>query len=127
MKRKIKNPMIAWLRRNADYIGSWSDGSEYSKGYFYGQYSGRHIRYNVDDGRMDIGDGDFDRWANSVACHFKVDLSKSVKDQVENALIFAKSLKGNCTYIDMADGQERGGASLAAVRQLQQHLPGYAA
>ena len=98
MASKYKNEILNWLNKNADpgaYI------SEVECASFYGSYLGRKVRYTESDGRFDIGDGQFDRWANSVACSFKVKPNVPLHIQLHKAIDFARKQKEYCTYIDM--------------------------
>ena len=40
--------------------------------YFYTKYKGRQLRYLESTETIEIGDNDFDRWANSVELEFEV-------------------------------------------------------
>jgi hypothetical protein len=96
---KITNPIVAWLARNCDRVETFEDGEN---SHLYGTYNGRKVRYltHLGEPRLDIGDGDFDRWANSLAVSF-VPSSENFPTQLKRALFCAFSLKKNCTYIDL--------------------------
>ena len=96
----IKDPILAWLVRNCDVADTYSEENE---AYFYGTYLGRKIRYGThQETRVDIGDGDFDRWANSVAVSFTPAVD-GFPTQLRRAIFCAMSLKKNCTYINLND------------------------
>lgn len=54
-------------------IGIILDGS---CGEFSGVFKGRNLRYLENKGIVEIGDNNFDRWANSIEFVFEVWLSK---------------------------------------------------
>lgn len=69
---KIKNQIVAWLRRNCDSVDYYDSTS------LYGTYLGHRVRFNGDF--IQIGHSDFDRWANSVAFEFKANQSRMQRD-----------------------------------------------
>jgi hypothetical protein len=77
----MKNVM-AWLRRNCDAVET------VHKHYFYGTYMGVKVRLSP-CGTMQIGNKDFDRWANSVAYQFFIDDEESMTKQMGMAIIVA--------------------------------------
>jgi hypothetical protein len=78
----MKN-VIAWLRRNCDEVDC------YDVNYFNGRYLGHRVRLSS-GGIMEIGNLDFDRWANSVAYEFTIDESMSIQKQMCMATNFAR-------------------------------------
>lgn len=93
------NNVVAWLRRNADKVEHVETGDEGS--WFYGEYGGRKIRFIDNEtypSRIEIGDGCFDRWANSVSVIFFLDNNRSIPLQINRGLVAAKAIKENCTY-----------------------------
>jgi hypothetical protein len=74
---------LAWLRRNSDST-EWTDPNS-----FYGKYMGHQVRFTC-DGAIEIGNKDFDRWANSVAYEFVVDETKSISRQMNLAVSEAR-------------------------------------
>ncbi|MBO9428002.1 hypothetical protein [Sulfitobacter sp. R18_1] len=95
----ITDPILAWLVRNCDRVGTFDNGE---CPHLYGRYLGRQVRYltHTDKPQLDIGDGYFDRWANSVAVSFTPS-SKDFPTQLNRAMFCAFSLKKNCTYINL--------------------------
>ena len=77
------NNIIAWLRRNCD------ETETYDEDYFYGTYHGHRVRYNSKPNILEVGNIEFDRWANSSAyeCNIK---NYSISTQVNIAIIEAK-------------------------------------
>jgi hypothetical protein len=90
--------VVKWLVRNCDEVEIYgvSEGSNY----FYGKYLGRNIRLSSNN-CIDIGDGDFDRWANSVACTFTIKSVNTFATQLRTAMYYALSETRNCTYTDL--------------------------
>ena len=74
---------LAWLRRNCDII------EVIGNDYFYGLYLDHRIRLTPDR-ILQIGNKDFDRWANSVAYECVVDETKSIPIQINLAVIAAR-------------------------------------
>lgn len=96
------NNVMKWLRRNADRV-EWMESNEEGN-WFYGEYGGRKVRYINNETyshRIEIGDGCFDRWANSVAVIFFLDPNRSIQLQLNLGLVKAKSLKEYCTYLEI--------------------------
>ena len=48
-------------------------------GYGCGMFQGRQIRYLEERGLLQVGDDDFDRWANSVELEFEVWQKKGLR------------------------------------------------
>jgi hypothetical protein len=74
---------LAWLRRNCDTFEYTDEES------FYGKYLGHQVRLTSDK-ILQIGNIDFDRWANSVAFEVTLDETKSIPCQVNLAVMEAK-------------------------------------
>lgn len=88
------NNVMAWLRRNADRVDFISEEQ------FYGEYMGHRIRYTVDSNELEVGNIDFDRWANSVA-HITTINSGSILIQVNQAIIEARKAGDPAWYNTM--------------------------
>ena len=92
MKKQLKNKVLAWLVRNADYVEYYDEG-KYGGGCFYGKYNGHHIRYNFESttvGRLDVGHADFDRWANSCAYSSQIIPDSSISKQMNLSIMAAR-------------------------------------
>ena len=48
--------------------------------YGVGEYHGRPIRFLEDSGVVQIGESEFDRWANSVDCEFDLSAKKGQRE-----------------------------------------------
>ena len=48
--------------------------------YGVGEYHGRAVRYLEDSGILQIGDSDFDRWANSIEIEFDLISKKGQRE-----------------------------------------------
>lgn len=88
------NNVMAWLRRNADRIDYIGDEQ------FYGIYRGHRIRYTVHSNELEVGNIDFDRWANSVA-HTTAINQGSIPIQVSRAIIEARKAGDPAWYDTM--------------------------
>lgn len=75
--------ILNWFRRNCDRVGYSSDIS------LYGTYHGTNIRLSGDN-KLEVGNTDFDRWANSVAYVCKLDPNKNIERQVNLAIVEAR-------------------------------------
>lgn len=88
------NNVMAWLRRNADCVDFISDLQ------FYGKYMGHRIRYTVDSNKLEVGNIDFDRWANSVA-HTTAINQGSIPSQINQAIVEARKAGDPAWYNTM--------------------------
>jgi len=84
------NNIIAWLRRNAD-TKDWCDDT-----IFYGTYMGHRLRFHSGN-RIDIGNKDFDRWANSCALTVELNQSDNISVIINKAIDVAR--KDKSTYM----------------------------
>jgi hypothetical protein len=80
----MKNNVIAWLCRNCEIADCVSDS------YFYGEYMGHRVRYTTPDLELQIGNTDFDRWANSVAFKCRLVVTDNISVVITKAILEAK-------------------------------------
>jgi hypothetical protein len=77
------NQAIQWLQRNCDKLHS-----NYNDLQITATYMQRKLRMSVRDNGvvLEVGDDDFDRWANSVAHRQVIDTSMPIYPQIFTAI-----------------------------------------
>lgn len=75
--------IFAWLKRNTE-VGYMDRTSA------YGTYLGHRYRFFPDSSLLQIGDKDFDRWANSVGAEATIDGNGNIMKQIHFAIDLAR-------------------------------------
>lgn len=68
-----------WFKRNSQNFYAFGDD-------FWAVYGGRNVRYYGKDGFLDIGEADFDRWANSLESSVIIQGNGNIPKQVNAAI-----------------------------------------